>query len=74
MISNREFDLYLFFIKNALKKERYRIRLHNGETLEGIPWTESMLDPRVPNPTFFFQFNDTCKEILLRSVKTAEKI
>ena len=74
MLSNSEFDFYELFNKNALKRERYRIRFHNEETLEGIPWAGSMLDPRAPNATFLLEFNDTCKEILLRSVKTAEKI
>lgn len=74
MLSNSEFDFYQLFLDNYLKRERYRIKLCNGETLEGIPWAGSMLDPTIPNATFFFDFNDTREEILLRKVKTAEKI
>lgn len=64
---------YDVFLQNSLRGRRYRITLGSGESLEGVPMSSSIADPRDPKVSFLFKAdNERTYQIPFSFLQTAD--
>jgi len=62
------------FLQNSFRQRRYRIVLRNGEQVEGVPTSGSVVDPRDPDVSFNLRADSGFYRIPFTELEFAEEL
>ena len=62
------------FLQNSFRQRRYRIVLRNGEQVEGVPTSGSVVDPRDPDVSFHLRADSGFYRIPFTELDFAEEL